>query len=516
MMHRPVPGRHPTPLAAPRGARRRVVVNAILAALALVAGALPRSSLAAAPLAPDRVDAWVRGAMTHSALPGVAIAIVQDGETVLVRGYGSAAPGRPMMPDTPMLLGSVSKSFTALAVMQLVERGALELDAPVTRYLPWFRVSEAGAADRILVRHLLGHASGLTDLTFQEASYLRDDQGLEALGRALAHARPNAEPGTRFQYLNAGYDLLGLLVETVSGESYPAYLRRHVFAPLGMTNTTAEPARVGDLARGHALAFGLSWPAHQWLPRYGTPSGYVVSTAADMARYARAMLSDGVLDGVRVLEPASAARLRRGSATFPFYGMGWFLASDAYGRRVYHGGANETFHADVVLYPDRGDGVVVLVNQDNLISAFSAYPRLLDGVVALALGGVPPAQDGTVRRYGLAAVALLVLVVALEGWAVLRAGRWARSARSWRVWRRVASLLVGALLAAVVIAAVALGVRAWMGRGFSLRALVMLPDVALLASLWLLGEIAVALARILALRRSRVRARVPVASPTAG
>ncbi len=472
-----------------------------LVAVAAVMSCALAGSPSAARLDAHAVDAWMSQQMRRDAIPAAAVAIVQDDAVALLRGYGAARPGEPMGPGTPMLIGSVSKSFTALAVMQLAEQGTLDLDAPVTRYLPWFRVAEPGFAERIRVRHLLNHTSGLTDRTFVDAAHLRDDADLGDLARALAAARPSALPGERFQYFNANYSLLGLLVETVSGESYAAYMRRHVFGPLGMTRTTAEPRSVRNLARGHLLAFGLAWPASQALPDYGTPAGYIVSTASDMSRYARALLNGGELDGARVLKASSVARLWSGTPAVPGYGMGWFLGSDAGGRRIEHGGANETFKAEVVLHPDRGDAVVLLVAQDNLLSAFTAYPTMRDGLVALALGRPPPEPGPSARWPGAILTAVMAGLLAIATVGVARAGRWARRSVGWSRWRRWLALVFPPVIPLLAVPLAVAGLQSWLGRGFHWTAAAMLPDAVVVACVWWLGEVAVTVARIVRLVR---------------
>jgi CubicO group peptidase (beta-lactamase class C family) len=146
-----------------------------------------------------------------------------------------------MTPQTQMLIGSQSKSFTALAIAQLAEQGKLDLNAPVQTYIPWFRVADETASARITVNHLLHHTSGLSDSGF--GVVLPDDATPEQAVRSLAQAQLTAPVGSKHQYFNLGYTTLAYIIELVSGQSYADYVQAHILAPLGMDSSTADPAR---------------------------------------------------------------------------------------------------------------------------------------------------------------------------------------------------------------------------------------------------------------------------------
>lgn len=215
-----------------------------------------------------KVDAYIQTQMQRNGIPGVSIAVTQGGQVVYLRGYGTAGRGQPMTPDTPMYIGSTSKSFTALAVLQLLEQGKLDLDAPVQRYLPWFTLADENAARAITLRNLLNHSSGLSDLQYVEVHRVPDTASIEEGVRDLRVARPVDPVGTKFHYFNPGYATLGLIVEKVSGQSYGDYLRQHILAPLEMNRTFTDPApaRQAGLAQGHSLMFGLAVPRVRWEP----------------------------------------------------------------------------------------------------------------------------------------------------------------------------------------------------------------------------------------------------------
>ena len=267
------------------------------------------------------VDRYVVAEMEARHVPGAALAVVKGSRIAYQRGYGVAEPAsRPVTPQTPFVLGSLSKSFTAVAVMQLVERHTLDLDAPVRRYaMAWFSVADPDASRTITIRHLLNQTSGLPEragidgLTDGDTS----DGALERHVRQLARVRPTSALGT-FQYSNINYDTLGLLVQAATGQPYEAYVRGHVFEPLQMAHsfTSRTAARESGMATGYRLWFGVPIAAPE-VPfvRGMLPSGYLISSAEDMAHYLIAQVEGGRYADRALLSPASIAELHRPAAT---------------------------------------------------------------------------------------------------------------------------------------------------------------------------------------------------------
>ncbi|MFC7590242.1 serine hydrolase domain-containing protein [Nonomuraea antimicrobica] len=288
---------------------------ALLAAATLTVTS-PIAASAAPELTPAAVDAYLREAMEATGAPGVSVVVTHDGKVVHAAGYGHDAEGRPVTEDTPMRVASVSKSFTAMAVMTLVERGAIELDGPVATQLPGFAMADPRAA-RITVRHLLNQTSGLSDRTVDIAATERATS-LADHAASLADSRLAADPGTRYEYCNVNYDLAARLVEVASGQRFGDYLRERVFGPLGMTSSAVSDQTVRP-ANGHNSIFGV------WLPRPepagfldGSGAGGVITTAADMGRWLIAQTGDG-----RPLVTRHSLEVMHRPTTLRPYGMGW-------------------------------------------------------------------------------------------------------------------------------------------------------------------------------------------------
>jgi CubicO group peptidase (beta-lactamase class C family) len=378
------------------------------------------------------IDAYVASQMEAMHIPGIALGIVRGDEIVHVRGFGVANPaGQPMTGQTPVILGSTSKSVTALAVMQLVEAGKIDLDAPARRYLPWFRVGGAPGPDdpAITVRQLLNHTSGIpTDGGVWAALTGSGDETIEQEVRALGAVAQTAPAGTTLQYSNGNYVTLGLLVETVSGQSYESYVQEHVFAPLRMRRSfvSESDAMRHGMATGYRWWFGLPVPASLPYLRGSLPAGWLISSAEDMAHYLVAQLNDGRYGETSVLSPEGIAQLHRPAARMDpddadgaAYAMGWVVRSSGE-PTISHTGDTSNFHSDLTILPARRLGVVVLMNVNgHLAGATNAQSVIAQGIQRLLLGRPPPAPSGFWPRY-LVFDAALLLCSALATWSLPR------------------------------------------------------------------------------------------------
>jgi CubicO group peptidase (beta-lactamase class C family) len=414
--------------------------------LALVAALLRPAALpervAAAAAEPDfaAIDRYVEREMEDMRLPGLALGIVRGAQIVYLKGYGAADPsGRPVTPRTPFHLASLGKSFTALAVMQLVEAGRVELDAPVRRYLPWFRMADERASAQMTVRHLLTQTSGISSAA-SGAITQRQHRGPDAMEqsvRALATVELQRPVGAAFEYANVNYVVLGLIVQEVSGQPYAEYVRQRIFAPLAMRDAYLDPAE--DEARGaaigHAYWFDIPLPAP--LPAFpgDQPAGAdsFSASAEDLAHYLIAQLGGGRYGERRILSADGIATLHRPAAPTgapeTFYGMGWQQEAVNGVRVTRHSGALFSFNADMLLAPGAGWGVVVLVNGQSFLRLAAGDDHMQaigPGVIGLLHGGQPPAPAaGGVWRVYL--VLLLVIAIQLGGM-----GRTLGLPRRWR------------------------------------------------------------------------------------
>lgn len=468
---------------------RRLAV--IILCLGILFGQAPcRAEPAVAEADYDAVAGYITAAMDRHNIPGVALAYARGGRILYSNGFGTAGRGRPVTADTPFYIGSQTKSFTALAIMQLVEQGQLALDVPVQTYIPWFRVADEDASRSITVRHLLQHSSGLSDSGY--TSRLSPDATLEAAVRDLSRARLTAPVGTRMQYFNAGYSTLGLLIETASGQAYGDYIREHITAPLQMANTFSDlpEAEAAGLAQGYSQVFPFAVPRHQPFYRSDLPAGYIMSSANDLARFLQALANGGELDGARVLTPESVALLfTPNSAIDSTYGFGWYIGKYGDETRITHGGETERFHTAVLLLPETGQSLVFLVNANHLLKDLGEYNTLFWTVAGLLTGHPLPAEGRSSIVYGWGLLALWLVIVVMAGRKVARLPQWRAQMLTWSGRQRavdIAKHLLGFALSVAAVYAVSLVV---LGRGFSWRWFVgFLPDVAIIVATLVLDD----------------------------
>jgi CubicO group peptidase (beta-lactamase class C family) len=359
-----------------RGAVFRHSAGALLAALLGFAAPASASPAVDAALI-ERIDRFVADEVAASDIPGVALAVLHEGRIVHSRGFGVDGHGDSVSADTPFPIGSLTKSFTALLVRQFIEAGSLEADAPMQRYLPWFRVADAEASSCITVRHLLNQTSGLSRADGIAPLMAPTQASTMALARAMGSTRLNRAVGASYEYSNLNFMLLGALLEQVSGRPWPELVRERVFVPLAMQHSFTDAAQATGMTALHRYWFGLPLP-HETSGLHGmAPAGGLVASANDLARYAAMLLARGATPNARLLAPESAAQLlapgsppghaRLLSADFDFrYGEGWFVgpfgaAADA----RWHLGSLSSFAAWMVLMPDTKQAVVLLINANN-------------------------------------------------------------------------------------------------------------------------------------------------------
>lgn len=326
---------------------------------------------------------------TDNHLPGLAVGVWRQGQTVYRGGFGTTAlqGGHPITPATLFHMASVTKPFVATAVIQLVEQGKVELDQPVTAYLPYFRIKDPRAAG-MTVRQLLTHTAGMPDVTdYRWGSPESDDGALERWVRTLADSSLIGPLGGQWQYSNIGFEVLADLIAKVSRVPFEDYIQRRILTPLGMRKSTLLMTDVDStlLAFGHEADSAGVYRQSAGYPynRRHAASSTLHSNVDDMLRWAAANLAHGTLDGVRIVADSSyrdlwgrqydmtaglAARAKQAGVPVPFdsvaMGLSWFLPWRGGQRLVFHSGGDRGFRTDVLLAPDQQTAVVVMTNGD--------------------------------------------------------------------------------------------------------------------------------------------------------
>ena len=342
----------------------------------------------------DALRAVVEAERQRFGAPGVAVAVVQDGEVLLAEGFGvgDVDSGAPVTATTPFPLASDTKAFTAATLCVLAEQGRIDLDAPIREHLPWFALRDPLASSQVSARDLLCHRTGLPrhDLVWAGETA----RSLEELGRAMQHLEPSQGFRQGWQYSNLAYNAAGHLVEQVAGRPYTEAVRQLLLQPLGMT-------AAGWDARAVEASIALPYRSiegrlvRQALPPSDSPgpSGGLVAHVEDVARWLLARLGGGdVLSGEVLAElHAPVIALPAGPGAVPgVLPMGYALGCrvEAYrGHRwVRHGGSLIGYSSDVGVAPEAGIGIAVLSNLDMTSMPVALSHRLLDLLLDLEPG----------------------------------------------------------------------------------------------------------------------------------
>jgi len=362
--------------------KRRIHVLTILIALlaAPLAAAKKAESLAA------NLD-QIASRFYDAARPGAAIIVLKDGKPLLRKGYGMAdlELGVPIAPDMVFRIGSVTKQFTAVAILQLVQQGKIALDDDITKFLPDYPT----AGRKITVQHLLTHTSGIKSFTSMPsyAAGMRQDISVKEMIDRFKGEPLEFNPGERWNYSNSGYFLLGAIIERASGMTYEQYLEKNVFQALGMKRTYygSESRLIPRRVRGYeALDDGSGFRNSEYLSMTQPyAAGSLLSTVDDLARWDAALL-DGKLVDRKLLDRAwTGHKLPDGAQTK--YGYGWSV-DDFHGFHfIEHGGGINGFASFVLRIPEEKIFVAVLTND----ASHEPEPEYVAAVLATTAAGKP-------------------------------------------------------------------------------------------------------------------------------
>jgi CubicO group peptidase (beta-lactamase class C family) len=367
-----------------------------------------RAPRAAATLDSAALEGRLDGILARHAAVGLAVAVIRQGFAPVFasRGLASIEPATPVSPDTVFRIGSVTKLFTAVAVMQLADRGLVDLDAPASSLLRTYRLEPAEPAWRpTTIRHLLTHTSGIPEVISVRdvlhpswgGFWSRPAIASVALGDPMpslaayyrGRLRVVVEPGRFFAYSGHGFATLGQVIEDVTGQPLERYFREQLFEPLGMAD--ADLARLervrSRLATGYRLRpRGLEAVTdREWL---GGAGGGIYATTRDLARFAAALLGGGEVDGRRIISATTLATMFephfRPHPALAGMGLGFFRGEVGGHRVVRHEGLLPGFVSDIVVAPDDGLAIIALTNIDG--ASYTWLPIEVDRILRSLLG----------------------------------------------------------------------------------------------------------------------------------
>ena len=312
---------------------------------------------------------FIQNVMRSHELPGLASGVVADNEIMYARGFGvkSIETQSPVSMTTVFHMASISKPFVATALMQLIEQGRVQLDAPVVAYLPYFKLDDDRYRD-ITIQQMLSHVSGMPDETDYEWETPQYDAGaLERYVRSVSSMKLIAEPGEKFAYSNMAFECLGDVIAKVSGLSFDDYVKENILDPAGMTESSfLKPEHLPEnWAAPHVRVLtSLAWAGYPYNRMHG-PSSTLHSSALEMCRWAMINLNRGSLKGKSILNAASYDVLWRAWAETGDgrqVGLSWFLEEYRGAQVVAHGGGDVGFNTYFIMLPEKRAAVAVLCN----------------------------------------------------------------------------------------------------------------------------------------------------------
>ena len=349
----------------------------------------------------DTIDDFVREKMKSKAIPGVALTVLKDGKIVKSQGYGMAnlELSAPVTEKTAFQLASVTKQFTATAIMALVEDGKLHLEDKIVSLLPDLPAAWSG----VTLRQLLNHTSGIKSYTNIEGfdKTLRKDFTPQEIIALVSKEPMEFAPGEKWNYNNSGYFLLGMILEKVTGKSYNDFLTERIFKPLGMNDTRVNNLSeiIPNRAQGYSRS-GDHYVNGEYLsPTQPFAAGALISTIADLARW------DKALDGETILKSASLTQMWTPTALPDHqeqgYGFGWVVGVKNHHRRISHGGGIPGFSTETLRLPDDKLSVIVLTNRDGGDAgaiALGVADILVPGVIEKPAPAIPDSDPALTKK----------------------------------------------------------------------------------------------------------------------
>ncbi len=377
------------------GSSRRMLFIIALSCLLLAPATFPQSTLA--PEQQQKIDSAVQAELRKTGVPSASVAVVQNGRIAYLHAFGAARlePRTAALSGMRYSIGSISKQFTAAALLLLQEQGKLSLDDKVSKFIPGVT-----RANEVTIRQLLSHTSGYQDYWPQDyvPAFMLTEITAGKILDLWARKPLDFDPGTKWQYSNTNYVIAGLIVEKASGEPLLKFLQRCIFSPLGMNSVAnIDQDRLGDTDATGYFRYALG--PLRVAPKEGKgwlfAMGELAMPAADLARWDISMIDRSLLQPSSYDEMETEVRLKNGLGTQ--YGLGVEVSRQLDRRAIAHGGEVSGFTAQNIVFPDDRAAVVVLTNQD-AASASGNLAKKIAGLLFAPQGSVPASRTAQARE----------------------------------------------------------------------------------------------------------------------
>ncbi|GAB2571476.1 serine hydrolase domain-containing protein [Gracilibacillus alcaliphilus] len=373
---------------------------------------MPSSAFAQKDNTMQQIEKYVEESLERYKIPGASLAILENEDTVHLQQWGMMSDDSVVKEDTPFLIGSLSKPFTALAIMILVEDGEINLHDPIDRYIPSF-IYQTNSSQEITVLNLLEQTSGISQFEGLKVTdnQTTDEKAITEAVKQLSGVKLSNAPGEVYEYNSANYLLLGAVIEKVTNQSFSEFLHTEIFAPLGMHHTAAdyETASEKGYVPGFESWFGNPVVSDGLYDSGGAPYGYIVSTANDLMKFLKFMLYGGDLLSNQYLEWLKTPPEETGK-----YGLGWHFSKTEH--FPFHGGATPDFRSEMFFIQEENTAAVLLTNkyhttEDQQIS------YIMEGIRAIIHGDNPdelPAHNNSIQWILLGITLLLAILAGIH------------------------------------------------------------------------------------------------------
>ncbi|WP_068529813.1 cyclic peptide export ABC transporter [Paenibacillus glacialis] len=316
----------------------------------------------------EKIDTVIQKNMDRSKIPGVSVVVVKGSEIVYNKafGYADVQSKKPASPNTLYELGSTSKTYTALGILYLRDQGLIDLDDPVTTYLPWLKLNYKGKEAVITLRNLLHHTSEIPTSILGELPEISGERAIEDTVRILVDRELKYPPGDRFIYSTINYDVLALIIQQVTGQSYEEFMKAKILSPLGLKQTYIGRNEVPPALFSTGYKFWLGSTKSYDAPMFGgnIPAGYIITSSTDMGQWLKVQLGTAQVDSKYMQLTKESQIANRTVAPFvdgTSYAMGWNVVQQG-GGELFHDGSNPNYFSSVVIRPGEQYGVAVLAN----------------------------------------------------------------------------------------------------------------------------------------------------------
>lgn len=349
-----------------------VKIGLLMCAIILaVSGFTPNITGASSSEKIQKIEQYVEKQKSIGKIPGLSLVVVEKGETVYEKGFGYAdlKAKTPVTSKTLFEIGSTTKAFTGLAILQLEKEGLLKRTDDVRKYIPWLELKYNGEPQSITIDQLLHHTSGIPSNSITQIPESNADHALELTVRTLLNQQLDRKPGSSFEYATINYDVLGLVIEVASKQPYDMYMKQQVLERIGMNDSFVGLHQLGsnEMASGHKIGFMEAQAYTPPIYRGNIPAGYIVSNTNDIAKWMKLQLGNdpGSAIDQKLIEESHIPDL----SVEPFdkdtyYADGWGIMKKHEKQYIFHAGENPSFTSYFIMQPDEQLGVAILSNMD--------------------------------------------------------------------------------------------------------------------------------------------------------